>query len=1167
MTQIAFANLNRAEVAPRLALKGGGRRRLDRLIAARTRHLAGKPYLVSVHKPGEIFAPTDESVRLAAVPADAEAHEIPLYEERLWSRTYVASGDIVLITILPQGGGGSQSGAKIGLMVASIALFAFAAWAGPAAFAVNGVLPAVGTPGFFAGKILTAGIMIGGNAILSAFARQGNPNNKLYGISGGGNLARPNERIPVGFGRFWNGPDLSQPDYFSYSGDDMTLFKRMTIGCGKYEIMEIRAGQTTLWRASGSSGLPNGGPSAAGVTTPFAGTMVEIIHGQASSLVPGDVLTSSNVSGITLPLSNDPNPIAGPFRVTAPGVKISRLQVDYSYPSGYFKSNTGTTLPIDLIIEYAECDDSGAVVGAWHDLYREANGGLKIMGPKRFTRTRDVPLAQYVVRARNNVFRFAPDQEANFQRDISWDALRGHRPDSRIRAGITELCMKVQSGKSLTSTSFADIQVKARRLGQVWNGSAFVEGELRKCVDIYADLLTNDDYGGGIDPNLVDLAKIRAYQTGVSAFDTFDGVIRGPDTLWGACKTVLANVRAEPVRIGPGYSFVRDEPKAIRRHTFSRRQIVRGSTSIDYDVQADDGSAHVQIAYHDETDPKRPNYAEQYYGTASAFGPRRIEWPGLSSYAHAVHIARWLAASGFYRRARVSFDTELAGRLVFRGDPIAVDPWFLDGRAVSGVLAAADTRLMLDVDVVVAPGDYAMLRDRNGEEWGPVRVIQGAGPREVILNADDVAAEAASSGLTLVQVLAPENANPTTIIIGSLVEHGEQWLVESMVPKEKGQASLSAKLDSPAVYDAIGAVIPPDSPITWPLVTAESPAIRNFTAAIRQHTSSLELQFSILASAGATLFEVEVSQDGQDYTQFYSGASASGTGPIRYSDTNILVRARAYGSTGVPGEWTAPFALVVPKPVVTATGVDNGVVVLPNLGADAIALFDQASASIEAMLMEANNRQIQNRRLTATQGAAKAQIEENWSVVVTDKAAQATVNTTVQAQIGANTAAITTEQTARTNGDTALANSITSVLSELDGRTANATFRMTTVLAPVGVAARIEMQARVSAGGTFTSGGLAIDVIETAPGSGIYTSQIVMLAEKIFIKTSAGVTKLAYDTAANKLTMYDGVFQSGTVVAGTVKDTAGRFVIDLNYPRQQIFDAAGVERVRIGRLD
>ncbi|WP_163068710.1 hypothetical protein, partial [Acinetobacter baumannii] len=71
----------------------------------------------------------------------------------------------------------------------------------------------------------------------------------------------------------------------------------------------------------------------------------------------------------------------------------------------------------------------------------------------------------------------------------------------------------------------------------------------------------------------------------------------------------------------------------------------------------------------------------------------------------------------------------------------------------------------------------AMLRDRGGEEWGPVRVVQGAGPREVTLNAEDVAAEAASSGLTLVQVLAPENANPTTIIIGALVEHGEQWLV------------------------------------------------------------------------------------------------------------------------------------------------------------------------------------------------------------------------------------------------------------------------------------------------------------------------------------------------------------------------------------------------------
>ncbi|WP_164135255.1 hypothetical protein, partial [Stenotrophomonas maltophilia] len=33
-----------------------------------------------------------------------------------------------------------------------------------------------------------------------------------------------------------------------------------------------------------------------------------------------------------------------------------------------------------------------------------------------------------------------------------------------------------------------------------------------------------------------------------------------------------------------------------------------------------------------------------------------------------------------------------------------------------------------------------------------------------------------------------------------------------------------------------------------------------------------------------------------------------------------------YGTTGVPGAWTAPFALVVPKPIVTATGVDNGVI-------------------------------------------------------------------------------------------------------------------------------------------------------------------------------------------------------------------------------------------------
>ena len=981
MTQIAFANVTGGEFAPRIDLKGR-RRRLDRIVRAHARHVNGAPFLVSVHRRGEIFAPTEESVWLP------EANEA--YPGRTWADRAVARDEIVLFTLLPQGGSGSQSGAKIGMAVAAIALVAFAWWAGPAI--AKGLLAAEAIAATSVGPVgnaITAGILVGGGALLSALAQQKAPG-KLYGVTGGGTLGRPNERIPVGYGRFWHAPDLAQPDYFTHDGDDMTLYKRLIVGCGKYRIRTIRAGATTLWAEGAATGLPNGGPTSAGVTTPFTGTQVEFLHGQPSALVPGDVLTSPSVSGAVLPLSNDPNPIAGPFVVTPVGVEISRLQVDYSYPNGYWKTNTGTTLEIDMRFEYAPIDDAGQPTGPWQTLYRETNPALKVMQPKRFTRTKDVPLGRYAVRAYNNLPRLRPDDEAKFQRNIQWDALRGHMPDVRVREGLTELCMKIRSGKSLTATAFADIQVEVERLGPVWNGSEFVEGTIRNCVDCYVDVLRDQAFGGGVEAHLIDLAKVRAYQAVAGHSLTFDGLIRGPVSLWDAARTIMFPFRAEPVRLGAGYSFVRDEPKAVRRHTFSRRQIVRNSTSLDFQLEADDGTSHVIVAYTEAADPKRKNTAEAYYGMPSTT-PRRIEVTGISTYAAAVETARWLAAAGFYRRSTVSFQTELAGRLVLRGDPIAVDSWFVASRQVAGVTAAAGLALRLDMDLAVMAGDYAMLRDRGGQEWGPVRIVQGGDPREVVLNAADVAAEEASSGIALATVLGdPASATPS-LIVGPIVEHGEQWLVESQQPKDKGLTAITAKLDSAQVYNAIGAVIPPDTPLTWPLVTDEAPAIWTLSAKVLQHTSSLELQWAALASPGAARFEVQLSQDGADYSTIYDGAANSGAVPLRYSDTPVQVRARAYGATGVPGAWSQPYQLVVPKPVVTATDVEHDVIAytmingaMRNALAEANKQRDEIRAEVEELaqgqteIMEQVTEMgiRQGRRLVSVQGQAEARLIE-----------------------------------------------------------------------------------------------------------------------------------------------------------------------------------------------
>jgi hypothetical protein len=918
MTEIRFVNVNRVQVAPPVRTR---KKRLDLIVAAHAaRYGGGERVLVSVHRLGDIMAPTSDSIYFPSIPDEVEFHEREAFAERLYSTRRVEKGEIVLITVTPAGGG-RGGGAKIGLTIATLALAAFAFWAGPA---VAGALN-LAKDGIVA-KIVTAGIVIGGGAVLSAVMRSGQKDSKIYGVTGGGNVPRPNDRIPFGYGVYWNPADAAQPDYYRYQNEtDTILFKRVVLGAGKYKLKEIRVGTTTFWTGDLA---PNGGVTTSGITSPFPGCKFELLYGQASTLVPSTVITSPNVTGQTIPLSSDVNPVLGPFAVNPVGTTINRIQVDYSTPSGYSRNNHET--PQDLHFEYAPIDDAGTPTGSWQTLYR-ATGNFFTTKSLRWSQFVTVPEGRYAVRARNNRAKIDDGDNCEY----AWDALRGYTPDTIVRENITEVAMEIRSSKDLGVTSFSDVQFRQERVGPVFNGTTFAEGPIRKCVDAYADLMRDANFGGGISDELIDYGRILSYRSAVPEFDTFDGQIRGPTSLWEAAKTILANMRAEPIQIGAGFSFVRDEPQAIRRHTFTRRQIARGSLSMDFAVEADDGSAHVEVAFSTDADPKQPNGAEAFYGLPSIFGPRRIEWQGVSSYEHATHLARWMSASGFYRRSTINFETELAGRMVKRGDAIAVDPWFVDSRAVAGVLSAAGNTLTLDVDVTVAAGDRAMLRDREGREWGPVRVTQGAGPRLVVLNSDDVTAEAADTGLALSAVLAASGAQPTAIIIGPLADLGEQWLVQSMQPAEKGRTRITAKMDSPLVYDAIGAEITPQDPLSWTLTPVEAPEVTSLRANVVQHTSGLMVQWSIAAQVGAVRYEVQIAygDDEGAWEAVYTGPGASGEAPIRYLTTEepVFVRARAFGETGLTGGWETSSGIVAPKPIIIATEVEDGTIDLDAL--------------------------------------------------------------------------------------------------------------------------------------------------------------------------------------------------------------------------------------------
>lgn len=1150
MTEIRFVNVNRREIAPPIRTR---KKRLDLIVAAHTaRYGGGDRVLVSVHKRGDILAPTSESIYFPSIPDEARPHERDDFAARLYGARRVEKGEIVLVTVLPAGGG-RNSGAKIGMTVAMIALIVFAQWAGPAlagSMATAGVISAANVA--LTGKIITAGIVIGGGAIMSAIMRSGQKDSKIYGVTGGGNVPRPNDRIPFGYGEYWNPADLSQPDYYRYQNEtDTILFKRVVLGAGKYKLKGIRVGNTTFWTGDLS---PNGGITTSGITSAFPNCRFELLYGQASTLVPSSVITSSNVTGQTIPLSSDVNPILGPFAVNPIGTTINRIQVDYSTPSGYSRNGHETTR--DLWFEYAPIDNAGNPTAAWQTLYRNSRP-LYTTKALRWSEFLSVPAGRYAVRVRNN--RAKIDDGDNV--DIVWDALRGYTPDTIVRENLTEVAIEVRSSKDLGVTSFADMQFLQERVGPVWNGTTFTEQPIRKCVDAYADLLRDSHFGGGIDDTLIDFGRLLSYRTAVTEYDTFDGQIRGPTSLWEAAKTILSNMRAEPVQIGPGFSFVRDEPQSIRRHTFTRRQIVRGSLSMDFAVEADDGSAHVEVTFNTDADPKQPNGAEAYYGVPSIFGPRRIEWQGVSSYEHATHLARWMAASGFYRRGTIAFETELSGRLIKRGDPIAVDPWFVDSRAAAGVVSRSGNTLTLDVDVTIATGDRAMLRDREGREWGPVRVTQGASVRQIVLNSSDVSAEESDTGVLLTDVLAPDSLQPTAVLIGPLADLGEQWLVQSMLPAEKGRTRITAKLDSAAVYTAIDEAIDPQDPLTWTLTPVEAPAVTNLRANVVQHTSSLAAQWSVTAQNGAVRYEVQIAyaDDQSAWETVYAGASPTGEAPIRYLETEepVFVRARAFGATGLTEGWVTSAGIIAPKPIVTAevpwtaldTATATGLTVVAERLQAARDLVEQLSAQVQSLEQSLLDQgRVIVRQVVSIQGQASARLLETYQVLANADGAISSTLTALSAQVNdptnglpATRATLLSFQSAQATTNSSTATSLSNLTASYNGISASGQVSMVAVAGSGGYSAFYEV--RLSAG---TSAPAAFRMTVDSGGR----SGVDFFAARLrVLRPSDGATVLGWDSLLGVLTIF-----SGTFVAGVVQSQDGNFVIDLNNKTIEMWD-------------
>lgn len=886
------------------------RRRLSQVIG---RHVdRRRPHMIAVQRMSDPLQPIEEAwvQRGWKVPpqSDAQGNIVKQGVVKPWPRRYLPADAIVVIVYLPLGGGGASAGRGgksplgIALGIAAVALVAFS---GPLGLAAAGALGMGAT----AGTVITAGLVLGGSALLSLASRskankQATDTTQIYGVAGGGNLPKPGDRIPRGYGRSWMKPDLSQPDFSQYDGDDQILFKRQTIGVGKYHVYQVRAGKQVIWEEG------------VGFAAPFddARNAIEFVRGTASSLVPNSNIAASGVGGL-LPRPQENPQFSGPYLINQRGALVSRLQIDFQFPQGisrvdYLKTTTRSNQPAAWAVyfEYAPINEAGAIVGPWQVLYNGnsgAEGARFATHPLRYTRFLDVPPGRYAVRGRN----VQPDTSANTTGTASidaaqWDAASGWVADAAIRDNVTEVCLRIYATKATGAAAFGEIEVDAAAIIPVWNGSGWTDQETSKAVWAFLDVMRDQDYGGALPDDQLDLGTALGYANLLSEFDTFDGTIRGPVSVYEAAATVLLPMRAEPVHLGRYWSLVRDEPKSVRRHVITRRQMLKGSTQLTFDLDTSAGAGHVIGEFDDGGDYRSPNQTTAIYGEAS-LTPTRQRWTGVRTFDHAQHLTRWRAAAGAFRRQSTPFGVEMEGRIYKRGDSIAVDQWFLETRKMAGVVSNDGNTLFLDADITIQSGDAVVLRDRTGREWGPLGVGQGAGLRQIVLDGGARASIEAATGIPLVECLSDGRGEMTPVLVGPLATLTENYLIQSVAPNGPDRAQVEALIDDVRVWEAIGAapVVPPIG--SGGLRDPESPRIISLTANQVQIAAGLRCDYAIQPGRGCISFEVGLSyDDGGHYEEIYSGPLTVGTKVLNPVDpTDVMLRARAFGSTGLPGPY------------------------------------------------------------------------------------------------------------------------------------------------------------------------------------------------------------------------------------------------------------------------
>lgn len=379
----------------------------------------------------------------------------------------------------------------------------------------------------------------------------------------------------------------------------------------------------------------------------------------------------------------------GWFEVCAPTKRTDKLELDFVFPNGIYKTDDEGDYRKNaafIHVEVQAIDDFGTPQGS-AVLYKYSYEGSNA-NPKRITETISVAPGRYRVRAKRDD---QDDPKSNNMSRCAWTALRAfcvNAAGAFAYGDVTLLVMKMKATRALSEAAAAKITCKATRVLPTVISNFNTSAPTKNPVDAFAYVVRSGaDAAEGLD-----MGNLQTLSSKWAATNGFNFRFEDQSTVYEALQLIASGHRATPIAYAKQIGMRLDREQTFDKFLVTHQQMLEGSYSVGFKLGDDSTTDSYRVEYADPLSPSMLYVIWPYGGAV----PEAVSLYGCTDKATALEHAKYLWAKRATTRRIAEFTTEFDAHCFSVGDRIAVMHPLVEWTSNARVLEVSGLVLTLD---------------------------------------------------------------------------------------------------------------------------------------------------------------------------------------------------------------------------------------------------------------------------------------------------------------------------------------------------------------------------------------------------------------------------------------------------------------------------------------